>query len=306
MMMQEAVKILYRNSYHTSALWPFSYSYYRKFGWEVGSEHRSYIVPSELAAELASPDGTRPALEVDLPAISRLVDRFARRYNCVTIRDDLWWSCMRATYRFEFDYNEESRASIWVHETEKAIDGYAIFEVAGEGEEKSVRVKEIVADTPAARNAILSRLASVGAQHIIFPAPIDDGFLQELANPRAVRSELHPGFQFRAINPPAALELRSVDPKLAGCLGFTVSDPVLDGFDFDIEVADGRITKAKCRAEERLSMNIQTFSQAYCGYVSSIRAAELGRVEATSQRAVEFADRLFPKVVPFRSMMELG
>ena len=307
MMMQEAVKILYRTGYHTSALWPFSYNYYRKFGWEIGSEHRGYVVPSELASQLAAPDGTRPALEGDLPAISQLVDRFARRYNCVSVRDDLWWSCTIAIRSFKFDGNTDPKTSRcpWVHETDGRIDGYVLYNIE-EGERAYVNVREIVADTPHARRALLSRLATAGLPTISFCAPIDDGFLQELPNPRLVKTEIVAGFQFRVINPPAALELRSTDPQLSGRIGFQISDPVLGMFEFDIEAIEGRILRANRRAEERLFMDVQTFAQLYSGYVRPARAAELGRVEATSERAVEFAERLFPDVVPYRSFAELG
>jgi len=308
MMMREAVRILHRNGWHTSALWPFSYNYYRKFGWEVGSEHRMYAVPSEVARGLAAPDGVRPATESDLPEMSRVADRFARRYNCVTVHDDLWWNCILATHRFRFDGDSNPKTSHcpWVHESDGKIDGYAIFEVRGEGEQTSVEATEIAADTAHARRAILSRLAETGAQTLTFYAPLDDGFRQELPDPDLVKTEMHSGFQFRVVNPPAALELRTADPGVKGRIGFQVSDPVLGGFEFDVEVGDGRISRAKSSASKRLSMDVQTFSQLYCGYVRPARAAELGRLAATSAGAVEFAERLFPDAVPFRSLVELG
>jgi predicted acetyltransferase len=306
--MERAVKVLYEAGYHTSALWPFSYNYYRKFGWEIGSEHRMYSIPSDLAKTLGLPGSTRPAMREDLPSISRLVDRFAKGHNCVSVRDELWWSCISSTYGFKFDGNCDVRASRcpWVHETDGEIDGYCVFGLSGEGEQTFVDVKEIIADTSRARNAILSRLSQAGAPKINFCAPIDDGFLQELPNPRLVKTDIQAGFQFRVINPPGALELRSVDPSLEGRIGFHVIDPVLPAFGFDVEVSAGRISRAKGRASERLSMSVQTFSQLYTGYISPLRAAELGRIDATSGEAVIFADRLFPKRIPFRSFIEMG
>jgi predicted acetyltransferase len=308
MMMAHAVRVLYDHGYHTSALWPFSYNYYRKFDWEVASEHRSYTIPSELASKLAPPDGTRPARKDELPTISRLVARFARRYNCVTVRDDLWWSCIGAISGFEFDGSDDPRTSRcpWVHERDGEIDGCAVFNVSGEGEQTKVEIKELVAGVPEARRAILSRLAALGAPDISFYGPIDDGFLQELPDPGLVKVELHSGFQFRVTNPPAALELRSADPGLSGRIGFLVTDPVLGSVEFDVEVTAGKISRAKARAGERLSMDVQTFSQLYSGYESPVRAAELGRVQATSRSVLEFANRLFGNALPFRSLVEIG
>ena len=308
MMMSESVRILHRNGYHTSALWPFSYSYYRKFGWEVGAEARKYRVPCELASTLAEPKNMRPALKNDLPAIAGLVDRFARRYNCVTIRDEFWQKCRYIPSECRFDGNNNINESKcpWVHETSGEIDGYVDFKVVRREDDAYIRIAEIITETPNARNVILSKLATIDVPNIIFLAPMDDGFPQELPNPKAVKVEVEAGFQFRVVNPLAALELRSVDPDIKGLFGFTVSDPVLGVTDFDVEIIDGKISKVNTRAKERLSISIQTFSQLYCGYVSPSRAAELSRVEATSDKAINFADGLFKTVLPFRSYVEYG
>lgn len=308
MMMDRAVRMLYQNGWYTSALWPFSYHYYRKFGWEVGSEQRKYTIPVDVAAELGSTSGVRPARAGDLPAISRLVDRFARRYNCVTVRDDLWWSCLNAGYKFEFGGRMDPRTSRcpWVHETSGVIDGYAFFSMAGEGENRFVEVKELIADTPKARQALISSLAVKGIPNVTVSAPIDDGFLQEIPNPRLTEASICAGFQFRVINPPAALMLRSVDTDIEGTLGFDISDPVLRSFSFDIEIADGAILEANIRASERLSMDIQTFSQLYSGYISPVRAAELGRIQRASDYALSLAGQIFDQTIPFRSGVELG
>jgi predicted acetyltransferase len=193
-----------------------------------------------------------------------------------------------------------------VHERDGEIDGCAVFNVSGEGEQTKVEIKELVAGVPEARRAILSRLAALGAPDISFYGPIDDGFLQELPDPGLVKVELHSGFQFRVTNPPAALELRSADPGLSGRIGFLVTDPVLGSVEFDVEVTAGKISRAKARAGERLSMDVQTFSQLYSGYESPVRAAELGRVQATSRSVLEFANRLFGNALPFRSLVEIG
>jgi predicted acetyltransferase len=310
LMMERSVRLLYDAGYHTSALWPFSYHYYRKFGWEVGCEHRKYTISSELASQLSKPDGTRPIRAEDLQQISKLVDRFSRNHNCVTVRDELWWSCIRSIYvdGFSFDGNanpKESRCP-WVHESDGKIDGYCLFSVIGEGEQSIVDIKELVADTVHARWAILSRMSQVGAATISFSAPIHDEFLQEIPNPRVVGCQIEAGFQFRVINPRDALELRSASPGVSGKIGLDITDPVLSHFDFDIEASEGHIKTASSIKGERLFMDIQTFSQIYSGYMSPVRAAELGRLKTSSDAALKFMDSLLPKAKPFRSFVELG
>ncbi|HOK53104.1 MAG TPA: GNAT family N-acetyltransferase [Armatimonadota bacterium] len=308
MIMTKSVQVLYEKAYHTSALWPFSYNYYRKFGWELGGEIRSYTMPSEFAASLTDPSGTRPATRDDLPAINALFDQMARNYTCCCVRNERWWGFKIAVHDLKLDGTDDPRTSlpVMVHETDGKIDGYVMFNISGEGENESIKGRELIAENPQARRSILAALAGFGAPVVKFFAPINDGFLQELPNPRAVRVDIEPGFQFRVVNPSAALEMRSVDTSISGKLGFTITDPVLDTFDFDTEVSEGRITKVNSRAKERLYMDIQTFAQLYSGYVRPVRAYELGRIQPTSKEAIEFAEKVFPKAIPFRPLVEVG
>jgi predicted acetyltransferase len=267
-----------------------------------------YSFSPELASQLASPEGVRPALESDIPAISRLVERFARRYNGVSLRDGTWWKHNTAVYNFRFDGSEDLKTSNspWVHESGGEIDGYAYFQMSQTEDQSILDVKEIIDDNPSARRSILSRFAAAGVSSIQFCAPMDDGFLQELSNPRSAKSGIQAGFQFRVIDPLAALEHRTTDPKLTGNLSFTVADPVLGAQEFTIQAEDGKITRSRSRLTDHLSMSIQTFSQLYSGYMRPTRALELGRVEASSTSAIHFAEQLFPDVMPYRSLMELG
>lgn len=307
LLMEYTVKLLRDKGIHTSALWPFSYHYYRKFGWEIAAEHRKYVLPTEFAAGLGSSDGVRLAKETDIPAISALVARFASRHNCLTVRDDNWWNCINTIYGTRFDSDELGAAvRPLVHETGGRIDGYAFFLIDGEGESRSVNIRELIAETGEARRAILSKLATIGAASMWYTAPIDDDFVQEIPNPRLFTKEIESGFQFRVINPPAALECRTLDSSIKGRVGFTIHDPVLPVWEFDIEVEEGHIRTANSRAVQRLTMDVQTFAQLFSGYISTTRAAQLGRVQPTSDEALKFADQVLHRGVPFRSYLEQG
>jgi predicted acetyltransferase len=308
LMMEESVRTLARHGYHTSALWPFSYHYYRKYGWDIASEQRRYVIPSELAAEMASPEGVRPAVDADLPGISRLVDRFARRHNCVSVRDDKWWSLIKTTYSLQLDANTDLRTSHapWVHESHGQIDAYAFFRIAGEGDDEQVDIREIIADTSAARAAVLSHLATAGVPHIGFDATLDDGFLQGIPNPRMVDARLQGGFQLRVIDPVAAFEARTAASGATGRLGLEIEDPTLGLFDLDLEIADGKFKHANSKCPDRLRTDIQTFAQLYAGYLTATRAAELGKVAVASDNALRLADSMFEPAVSFRSHLEIG
>ncbi len=309
LMMREAVRALGRNAIHASVLWPSFYDYYRRFGWEIGCELRKYTLTSDFARELAGPKGVRPARKSDIPAISELVNRFARRHTCVSVRDDTWWRGVEATHGLVFDGIDNVRESRgpWVHESGGQVDAFAFCSIEAGREPEQLMVRELVADTPHARLAVLSRFAGEESPKVIsFTAPSDDDFVQGLDNPRAIMVEVEAGFQFRVIDPLPALELRSADPDLSGTLGFDIEDPVLGQSSFDIEIDGGRIVRSDKRSEKRLAMTIQTFSQLYCGYTSAKVASKHGKIATDSRKPLDLATRLLYRATPFRSFLELG
>jgi predicted acetyltransferase len=308
LMMQEAVRLLYRKGYHTSALWPFSYAYYRKFGWEVGCEHRRYTVPSELASQLTSSEGVRPVTREDLPDIANLIDSYALCHNSITLRDQTWWDCLAAINSLKYDGCDDPGKCLGflLHESDGVVDGFACYRFEGEGEQARVEIRELVSANSRARSALLKQLSQEGLPNLIFYAPIDDDFLQSLPDPRSVRTELQPGFQFRVVNPKAALTARTVDPSLGFTISFSITDPVQSPFYFTAEVTGGAIITTQEVSSNSLTMDIRTFSQLYSGFISPSRATELGLIEPSSAKAVNLADKLFKSRVPFRSMLELG
>jgi len=310
-MMEHVVKTLYEHGQILSALWPFSFAYYRKFGWELGSETRTYHIPIEIASSIGNSNETRPALATDIPAISNLSNRLAEHYNCISRRDSEWWDLQQVIREFKLDEKDDipnEEPVIWVHEKGGEIEGYCVFELSkDENGEPAVKVYELTAETKCTRNSLIARMAMADtkAQKIIFDAPADDTLLAEIENPRSVECKVSPGFQFRVINPKAAIESLSIDPNIQGKLTFEISDPVLGKISFTAEAENGRIITSRNK-RDGISMSIQTFSQIFSGYLRPIKAAHIGKVEPSFGTDIEFLESLIPKRLPYRSNLELG
>ncbi len=307
MLMEESVRMFKRNGHYTSALWPFSYHYYGKFGWELSAEKRVYTITPDSAERFAPSDGSRPAAKSDIPAMNCLLYRYTKDYNGMALRDDFWWEMTASIYNMRFQRSDDLVAAQdpWVHEIAGVLDGYVLYDVSKE-DQTTVRVRELVAENPTARQSLLRSMMAAGIKQVLYEAPVDDNFLQELSNPRAVKAEVEPSFQFRVVDPFSAMELRSVSLDIRGVLGFDIHDPILGCVSFDIDFEDGKVSGAKNPSSERLSMNVNAFSQLYIGYVRPKRAAEIGQVKASSDKALDLAENLFPKAVPYRSTVEPG
>lgn len=292
-----------------SALAPFSFRYYRKFGWELVGEHRTYRFASDRIGSLPEPEGVAPMTPEDLSGIAAAADAHGRRLALCTHRSDDWW---RGLLWFEgappFAQGERATTRMIVCREGDEVVGYAIYRPPA-GEEQRANVRELVTLTPNARLHLLSALAQEGAAEIQFDAPRNDFFRTQVPEPRPIQTSLGAGFAFRVIDPGAALESLSLPEDLRGTCAFTIQDPARPDAPLRVQadIAEGIVSahSKSSSAASHLSTDIATFSQMYAGYLRPADAVWLGRLDGDSA-SVAFAERLFPRWVAFRSSLEPG
>lgn len=309
-MMTECARILRREGIIASSLWPFSYPYYRKFGWEVGAEMRAYSSTSKAFLELGDINNARGADSVDYIQITEIYDQIAARYNCLTERSDEWWTrilkigdCLKWT-------SEPGRGTI-VHVSDDEVDGYAVYDIVQNEEKLKIDVKEIFYNEPAHRRDMLALLSTIDPEaELTFYAPAEDTFLQELPDPRKVQASMVPSFQFRIFDPIAALTLLKTHDCVSGRVSFSISDPVFEeGFEFGIEVDGGIIGECDFDSNQALSMDIQTFARLYSGYSDLLSASHMGKIEIpikARESSVRIAKEIFGNKQPYRTWLEPG
>ena len=306
-MMTECAKLLHSEGICASSLWPFSYEYYRKFGWEVGAELRAYSCQSSLFAEHGNTGNVRKANIEDLSSIKSIYADFAAEYNCLTVRTDSWWDRIVKINNYLKPSDEQGAV---VHITDSDVDGYAVYSVETREEEKVVGVKEIVFKRHEHRRDMLAKLAQIDPNgHVDFGAPADDLFLHELPNPRAVNTSVRPSFQFRIFNPQAALLALSPADDISGKLSFRLTDPVLEPVrEVGIDICGGGVSLCKPDCACSLEMDVMTFAKIYSGYISPGDAWNIGKLKANGNAAetLELADHAFSTFVPYRSWVEPG
>ncbi|MDH7571203.1 MAG: GNAT family N-acetyltransferase, partial [Armatimonadota bacterium] len=208
-----------------SALWPFSFPYYRKFGWDYASERRHYRFAVERLGALPDPGGVSPAVPEDLPDIAAAYEQHARSLAFSTDRYERWWrELLRNQGVAGFAPAHRVSQRMMVCRDGGQVQGYAVYAFSG-GEERRVEVRELVALTADTRLRLVAALAADGAAEVSVRLPANDTWRFQVADPRAVTVTAEPGFSFRVVDPAAALDVLAAPAELRGTLRLRLHDP---------------------------------------------------------------------------------
>ncbi|TNJ59287.1 GNAT family N-acetyltransferase [Paenibacillus hemerocallicola] len=74
-----------------SCLHPFAVSFYRKYGWELYADYKTYeLTSAQLPREVHS-EGRIVRADRDWQLLDRVYGRYAQQYNGTLVRDEAWW-----------------------------------------------------------------------------------------------------------------------------------------------------------------------------------------------------------------------
>lgn len=310
-MLAQTVRMLRSEKVCLSSLWTGLYPFYRRVGWEAGSEVKIYSAPGKVYAEIGDASRVRSAKEGELGNIKAIYDDWAQDHNCLTSRSDVWWDKVtRVREPLKMVTEPGTDMGFVVHTTGDQVDGYAAYKFVQDKENQVINVFEIAFSEPAHRRDMLAALGSlVGDGRLAMYAPCDDLFLHEVPNPRTISTSVNTSFQFRVVDPVEAMKNLTIDEGAQGAASFSISDPVFnEGWDFGVEADGEKLRITKPASKRRLEMDIQTFAQLYSGYLKPYDAWELGRIRADGD-AMEMlicAGDIFSPLTPYRTCLEPG
>jgi len=299
----ESLRTLAEQGYGLTALFPYSYDYYRRFGWErAGTQFRITLSPRSLP-RFADARYVRPALPADCPEVQRLYDASSRHKTGRCLRDAKRWS-----YLFE---HAKSRAIY----KRGGVEGYALYEVKDEEDGRRLRLLEMVAATEGARRGLVGFLAKQNEiQEIEYTAAWNDlggsGLLQpdeQKAAGEGPRIESLPGPMFRVVDFRQALE--ALRPNWTGFQGQVTlvmrDDYAPPGASLVVTLeGDGAAVETRPDAEaanprRRIEGSVRAWSPVLVGYQGLEDALALNRLRAFSEAAATLAAPLFPRRDPF-------
>ncbi|HSV75371.1 MAG TPA: GNAT family N-acetyltransferase [Chthonomonadales bacterium] len=257
-LLRRALERMREDGQPVSALFPFSWDYYRRFGWEWAGVGRTYA--AETCSLRPSPETgrVRPATAEDRDAIASVYGRVARRYRGMVERHPVHWGQILNDTEKEFTYT-------YVHEGDSGIDGYLTYR-GGSREETMLR--EFLALTPQALAGLLGLLRRHDMQtdKVEWRAPADD-----LLWMQGYHSDLHtdiaPVAQARVVDVEAAIRAWKPLPDREGRVTMAVTDdsaPWNEGA-WSVEYGGGEASIARCEGEPQVSLGIGPLSQAYWG-----------------------------------------
>ena len=284
---------------YLSGLYPFSYAFYRRHGWEWVGEKRRYKLPT--SAVRTSPEG-RNVQTYDGPEAVDLVrpvyEAFARHYRGMTTRQDPtpdWWQT-------GLGHGGNRTTYVHVHHDPGTgeADGYFTFRYP-DGD-RPARIGEFFANSPAAYRGLLSVLHYYGTQisHLEFFAPADDPLPLHVMHNDLV-THVSPLFMGRIVDVIAALTALCPAPDIQGQLVVRVHDDTCDwnNATFAVTVAGGRVAVTHTDAAPGISLDIAALTQSYWGQPGLLLLRRAGQLTVTDEAQFSLLSALLPPAVTY-------
>jgi len=303
-LLEEALRTMHETGQYLSGLYPFSFAFYRRYGWDWVGEQKQYSVPtSELKA---SPEGRYLAAYEGLDALEvvrPVYEKFARRHYGMGLRTETapgeavphWWK--RA---LDHRDNRTTYVQMYSDPATGEAEGYLTFCYPEDGD--TGQIGEFYANTPAAYRGLLSVLHYYGVQveKVAWSAPMDDPLALYLMH-WDLETKLRPLFMGRVVDVGAALTALHPDAGLAGKIVLQVSDAQCDWNNhvFVVMLDAGRVTVTASQDAPGITLDIQTLSQAYWGQPSLDWLQASGRVTVTDEAQYTLLSRLLPPHICF-------
>jgi len=289
-----------------AVLWASESAIYQRFGYGLGTLNGSFEIDRGRTAWLRpwEPEG-RMRLVDEAEALATFPPVYERMRRvtpgALTRTEDWWrWGILRDA---EHSRRGASPKFRYLYEVDGAAEGYAIYRVKTEwddrGPKSQLLVVEAMALTPRAERAVWSFLFGVDlmrttkAGRVSMPHPL----LLELADPRALGLTTGDGLWVRLVDLPAALAARRYGA--AGTLVLEVADAfcpwnagrwrlVATG-----EAASAAAVVERTEGPADLSLDVADLAAAYLGGIRVADLARAGRVAELTAGALRRADALF-------------
>ena len=275
-----------------SLLSPFAHAFYRMFGYELATEVIEYrLKPADLPT---SPEQThlRAYQDKDLSSLMDLFEAEAKGHRLCVRRSEGHWKKSLS----------KKGTDVAVYDRDGEVEGYILYKISGwqdRDPRRTLSVEEIVAATLRAREALFSFMAGLD--------PLVYGI--KLYTPRG--EPLHPylrsSYVDAKIEPDQMLRLVDVEAALGylehmpeSPLVLDLSDDVIPENSGEYTVADGQVARG-AEAGESVSLDVRQLAQLYAGYLPARDLARHGLLRASSPKAMDLLETLFPLGDPWLS-----
>ncbi|BBH23454.1 GNAT family acetyltransferase [Paenibacillus baekrokdamisoli] len=200
-LMIHALATMRENGQTISMLAPFSFSFYRKYGYEMVVERKAYTMETAHIPPRVDVPGHVRLVEKRTELFSGIYEAYASQYSGMLKRDDNWWK--------RKIWSKSGSAAIYYGESGEA-EGYVIYQVTN----RTFTVHEWVELTDAARMALWSFAANHDSMidKLTLTASMDDSLSFLVPNPR-FKQEVVPYFMSRIVDVTSFVEMYPFSPS---------------------------------------------------------------------------------------------
>jgi predicted acetyltransferase len=188
-LLKNALRAMREQEKAISYLYPFSFAFYRKYGWEMAGSLKNYEIAREQLPSFPPPAGRIHRIEPDWKTLNPIFEAYASEYNGPIRRSEKWWN----------DTIFQSRKGpIVVYEDERReARGYMHYQV----KERTFTVHEMVCLDGQARRAFWNFIRNHDSMitKVKLRAPEDDALAFLLPDPY-IKQELSSSCMARIVD----------------------------------------------------------------------------------------------------------
>lgn len=279
---------------HVSMLAPFSYEYYRKYGWELAMTKIKYTIPIKAFRKFNKKGDMSRIENADHAVISRIYETYAEGMNLMMHESSRRWEHFILLGGIGYLMGLKDRIEAFQHSDDEGnIDGYVIFALVGD----KLHVLQLAALKHTAMESIFNFLCGYARQikDVCWSAPPSVNMHSVLDNPH-FNAEIHPSMMFRVVDVRESLLFNKFPEDIALCVTFRIDDTYVawNQEPINLTIAGGKAFIDSNPKVSTVNCSIQTFSQIFCGFVSFEQAVSFGKAlyngtpEAMSQLCKTF------------------
>lgn len=295
-LLRTSLRVMKERGQTVSMLGPFSYEFYRKYGWELGFDRMNYTIPAENLDGFNKKVGSiRPFKEEDLDVLNSIYTEYAKKHNCCAVRNKVLWTDF--VLQDPYGRNQPRYTYIWFNDKE-VPRGYIIYHI----KDGRMTIIEMVYLDQEAKEGLLWFLFAHQAQikEVYWSTASDERLHLDFPNPR-IKMELSPWMMFRVVDVKGALLNRKYSEATDLHFSISISDPNAEwnNKNFTVSIKDGNIEVEESNYGE-LSCTIQTFSQIFTGYITPKEAFTRKKLLGDA-KVVEKIEKIFEKSYTFNN-----
>lgn len=269
--MRRLIAQMRENGQAISMLFPFSWSFYREFGYEWVGTTRRYTVPTRVLRAAPETARVRSATPEDRSSIIDAYSRFAAGYRGMLRRHSSAWDDI-------LNASETHFTQTFVVPSREGLDGYLTFRG---GEWKKTQLREFIALTPEAYRALLGLLKrhEMQTKRFAWSAPLDDGLLFHVCH-WDTETTLSPTAMGRVVDVQIALSTWRPSVEVHGEFVLHVADPAAPWNDgtWHIGFEQGHVEVRQSAAAPDVTLDIRALSQCYFGTPTVAEVRRAGRL----------------------------